>query len=193
MVLPERGNWLAGVSLLLSGVGLVAVVMLVGQQQNIFSRAWSGITANTANLRLQLRLAPETSPLPTAARSKDLYDKLTQAYPTVEKAVIDLPALGIQGEAYLHHDSLIDKTFVFSRIENLPLVEGRIVGLWLTDGQVYSPVGISEFVEEGGQTVAYSVFVKEGDLKSEFKEWVFSYDMPTQATAPAASFLKLRF
>jgi hypothetical protein len=193
MMLPERRSWLAGVSLLLSGVGLVAVVMLAGQRQNIFSRAWRGVTANIETLRLQLGLAPAASPLPTTAKSKDLYEKLTSAYPAAEKAVIDLPALGISGQAFMDYNRAIGQTSVWSRLENLPRPAGKFVRLWLKAGDNYTPAGIAEWVKEGETEVAYSVFVRPGNLAAEYQDLVVSYDSAIDSLTPEAPVVTLKF
>lgn len=194
MVLPRSKRVLAGMSLLLSMVGLVAVVMASRSPQNIFSKAWSGVTANVELLQSRLGLTPSpVASLPTQAKSKDVYDRLVKAYPRAEIQDVDLPAIDIRGRAYLHYAPLIDKTYVFSRIENLPLLEGKFVRLWLTDNQSYLPVGISEFVQENNRAVAYSVFVKPGDVRANYKELVLSYESSTQTAVPTTGFLNLKF
>jgi len=193
MMLPERRKFWAGVSLLLSTLGLVAVVMLAGQPQNIFSKAWSGVITNIANLRLQLGLAPEVSPLPGAAKSKDLYEKLTATYPTAEKAAIDLPALQISGQALMEYNRAIKQTLVWSRIANLPRPAGKFVRLWLKNGEAYTPAGIAEWVREGEVEVVYSVFVRQGNLEAEYQDLVVSYDSVMDALSPEAPVVTLKF
>lgn len=193
MALPQSKRVLAGMSLLLSTVGLVAVVVASRSPQNIFSRAWSGVVTNIETLRLQLGLAPEASPLPTTARSKDLYEQLTQAYPTAEQVAIDLPALKISGQALMEYNRAIGQTMVWSRIANLPRPAGKFVRLWLKNDQAYTPVGISEFVAEGETAVAYSVFVREGNLEAEYQDLVVSYDSSIDSLTPAAPVMTLKF
>ncbi len=185
--------WKVGLVVVLV-VGLATGVFLVQRQQNIIGRAWSGVTANIELLqsRLDLKSSPIAS-LPTQAKSKDLYERLVKTYPQAEVQDIDFPAVEIRGKAYLYYDPLIAKTYVFTRIENLPLLEGKIVRLWLTDNLNYLPVGISEFVQENGRAVAYSVFVKPGDLRTSYKELVLSWEASLQATTPTARFLNLKF
>ncbi len=180
------------VTLVLVG-GLVTGFHLVQQEQNIFGKAWSGVTANAELLqsRLGLKASPIAS-LPTQAKSKDLYSRLIDTYPTAEVQDIDFPAVEIRGKAYLYYDPLIEKTYVFSRIDNLPWLEGKIVRLWLTDNLNYLPVGIGEFVQEDGKAVTYSVFVKPGDLRTNYKELVLSWESSLQATTPTARFLNLK-
>lgn len=184
--------------LLLAFFSLVMIVLVTVVQKGTVgdfrSRAWSGITANVQLLQGRLGLIPSpVTLLPKEAKSQALFRKLTKTYPKAELQVIDLPALSIQGQAFLHYDPLIDRTFVFTRIENLPKLEKRIVRLWLTDSSAYVPVGISEFVREENRAVAYSVFVKDGNIKSQFTQLEFSYDLSVRETAPTASFLNLRF
>lgn len=191
-------QYLAAVAML---VGLGALVLATTNVVSVRtalvdlrSRAWSGVTANVELLQSRFGLVPSPiASLPTEAKSQALFQKLKKTYPRAELQTIDLPALSIQGEAYLHYDGLIDRTYVFTRIENLPKLEARIVRLWLTDGQTYVPVGISEFVREEHRGVAYSVFVKEGNIKSQFTQLVFSSDPSVRESAPTAAFLNLRF
>lgn len=193
MALPHGKRIWAGMSLLLSTVGLVAVVVVARQPQNIFSRAWSGISTNIETLRLQLGLAPEASPLPTSSKSKDLYQKLLAAYPSAEQTVIDLPALQISGQVMMEYNRAIGQTMVWSRIANLPRPAGKFVRLWLKNDQGYMPVGISEFVAEGDASAAYSVFVREGNLEAEYQDLVLSYDSDINAVSPEAPVVTLKF
>ncbi len=184
--------------LLLAFFSLVMIVLVTVVQKGTVgdfrSRAWSGITANVQLLQGRLGLTPSpVTVLPKEAKSQALFRKLTKTYPKAELQTIDFPALSIKGQAFLHYDPLIDRTYVFTRIENLPKLEKRIVRLWLTDGQEYVPVGISEFVREESRSVAYSVFVKDGNTKSQFTQLEFSYDTSLRETAPIATFLNLRF
>lgn len=174
--------------------GLTVGVLLAQQKQNIFGKAWSGVTANIELLQNRLGLKPSPiASLPTQAKSKDLNERLVKAYPKAEVQDINFPAIEIRGKAYLYYDPLIEKTYVFTRVENLPLLEGKIVRLWLTDNQNYLPVGIGEFVQENRKAVTYSVFVKPGDLRTNYKELVLSYESSTQTTLPTAAFLNLKF
>lgn len=193
MALPHGKRIWAGMSLLLSTLGLAAVVMASRSPQNIFSRAWSGITTNIETLRLQLGLAPEASPLPTSAKSKDLYAKLTAAYPTAETAAIDLPALKVSGQAMMEYNRAIGQTMVWSRLDNLPRPAGKFVRLWLRNEQGYTPAGISEFVAEGETAAAYSVFVREGNLEAEYQDLILSYDSDINAVSPEAPVVTLKF
>lgn len=193
MILPQRKRFLAGVSLLLSTVGLVVVLGVIGSPQSWLGRAWSGVTVNVELLQSRLLRRSAVENLPKEAESQEMFIRLVEVYLQAETQNIDLAALGIKGKALMQYDPLIDKTLVWSRIENLPMVEGKIVRLWLTDGQIYLPVGVSEFVEENGLGVAYSVFVSDGNLKTQFSELVFSYDSSMTITSPAAAFLNLRF
>ena len=136
---------------------------------------------------------PEASPLPEAAKSKDLYEKLTATYPMAEKAVIDLPALAISGQALMKYNRAIGQTLVWSRMENLPRPEGKFVRLWLKAGDNYTPAGIAEWVKEGETAVAYSVFVRQGNLEAEYQDLVVSYDSVMDALSPEAPVVTLKF
>lgn len=184
--------------LLLAFFSLVMIVLVTVVQKGTVgdfrSRAWSGITTNVQLLQGRLGLTPSpVTVLPKEAKSQALFRKLIETYPNAELQTIDLPGLSIKGQAFLQFDPLIDRTFVFTRIQNLPKLEKRIVRLWLTDGQEFVSVGISEFVQEENRGVAYSVFVKDGDLRVTFKELIFSYETSLQSSSPAARFMSLKF
>lgn len=102
--------WKVGLLVVLI-TGLTVGVLLIQQKQNIFGRAWSGVTANVE--LLQSRLGLKSSPiviLPTQAKSKDLYNRLIKTYPKAEVQDINFPAVEIRGKAYLYYDPLIEKT-----------------------------------------------------------------------------------
>jgi len=172
--------------------GLSVAIILAQNRQTIFGRAWSGFTAN-------LGLLPSSPPptgepsFPATAASQTLYHKLVRSYPAAEVQPIDLPSSGITGQAYLHYDPLINKTYVFSRLTGLPAPAGNILQLWLVNDLQSLPVGITEFVTENDLPVAYSVFVRPTNLKTSFQKLLFSYDLSPKTPLPQAPFLTLNF
>ncbi len=185
------------VSILLLVVGLVVGLTLVNQKQDIFSKAWSGITTNLENLKKQLSLTPQ--PLisefqadPKALETKKLFHNLLALYnDTSEIQNIDIPEFNIKGVAFLKYDEKLQKTFVFSRIENLPY--SRLIRLWVSkDLGNYRAVGLVDFVSEQDKLVGYSVFVDDRDLRL-YKELLFSYDPSLSVSYPTAVALTLKF
>lgn len=182
--------------LLLSTVGLVVVVIVAQSRQNIFSKAWSGLKLNIENLTglSQLEQAPPLTPQPESPdSSRNVYYKLAGFYEEAEKQVISNTELGLEGNAFFHYSPTIQKTFVFSQISGLPQPKAKIAKLWLLfkDNSV-EPVGTVEFFPDTGGTTGYSVFVKDGDLRSNAKKLVFSYDS-SESTFPEAPVIELDF
>lgn len=187
-------------SLLVVFLLIVSFVLIITVVQNpktigdLRSRAWSGVTINKEILESRLGLrASLVELLPQQAKSQDLFWKLAKTYSLAETAQIQLPGLNIRGQARFHYDPVLDKSFLFSRIENVPPLEGRVMRTWLFSGADYLPVGIGEFVREGELVVAYSVFVTQGDVRSRFGQLVFSFEQQTQTSSPSAQFLQLTF
>ena len=76
--------------------------------------------------------------------------------------------------AFLKYDEKLKKTFVFTRIENLPY--SKLIRLWLNkELGSYRAVGLVDFVSEQDKLVGYSVFVDDEDLRT-YKDLLFSYD-----------------
>lgn len=182
------------VSSLLLVVGLVVGVVLVNQKQNIFTKAWSGITTNIDVLQ-KLLLGPQTAvtSLPMEIPSKKLFYDLLSTYPDSEIATISAQSLGVSGQAYLKYVPEVNKTFVFSKIEGLPAPKTKVLRLWISPDNInYKPVGTPEFVNENQKNVGYSVFVEDGDLHLQ-KNLVFSYDTNTKVTTPELIVFDLKF
>lgn len=195
MALPHGKRIWAGMSLLLSTLGLVVVVVVAQSPQNIFSRAWSGFQADLANLGLVKPTQPNPlQGLPDDNSAKTLFTRLHFFYWDAEAQNIDIPQFNIRGVAFVKYDPAVDSTFIFSRLENMPPPEGKALRLWLAKNvSTYTRAGIAQFVSENGQPVAYSVFSGQGDLRS-YQELLFSYDPPDpEITRPQLVVLSLRF
>lgn len=195
MALPHGKRIWAGVSLLLSTAGLAAVVIASRSPQNIFSKAWSGVETNLANLGLVKPTQPNPLlGLPEDNSAKTLFTRLHVLYWDAEAQNIDIPQFNVKGVAFVKYDPAVNSTFIFSRLENMPLPEGKALRLWLAQNvSTYTRAGIAQFVSENGQPVAYSVFSGQGDLRS-YQELLFSYDPPDPDIArPQLVVLSLRF
>lgn len=189
--------------LLLAGIAL-SLVLLVGRMgdaslADLRSRAWSGVTANIERLGA-LRRASREDINPVHDRSKEdvnsqrkLFHSLTRTYPTAQVQNIDDPAAGIAGVAFLAFDEQLGKTFVFARIENLPLPTDTFIRFWLVRNVAeYQKAGIAEVYREAGVPVTYVAFVRDGDLGS-FEKLLVSYDTDIAAAAPQLPVLSLAF
>ena len=185
------------ISYLLLVIGLVVGLVLVNQKQNIFTKAWTGFTANLENIARQLTLNPTTTEFKieeSAEATKKLFHILLAQYSgKAEIQNIDLPKFGISGVAMLKYDETINKTFVYSRIENLPRPSEGIVRLWVVKNiNTYTPVGIVDFVRENNNPVGYSVFVQPGDLRVN-DELLVSYDPSVTSPTPQGVAISLKF
>lgn len=151
-------------------LGVTVSVVSRGGLGDLRSRAWSGVFVNIEKYRRLLQgkgaLPPETRTEDTTS-SRALFHALTKTYFDAEVQNIDDPVSGVKGVALLKYDAPLDQTVVFSRIERLPLLAGVVVQLWLSkDIGVYQKAGIAEFFTENGTPVAYSVFTRQGDLRT---------------------------
>lgn len=198
-------KWGKGAKAMLAG-SILAVVLLVGgifaatkltkKPTNPPSKAWTGATSNPEAVKEISDSQPAVPNLPsqTESASSKAYRMLVLTYPFAEVQNINIPSLNITGNAFLFYDASTNKTYVFARLENLPVLPSRIVRLWLSNiGKDYIPVGVGEFTKEKEKPVLYSVFVKTGNLKKTYKELVISYDISVQANAPLTPFLNLKF
>lgn len=178
-------------------VGLVVGLTLVNQKQDIFTKAWTGFTTNLENLKKQLSLTPqpvatEFQTDPNAYQTKKLFHNLLALYnDSSEIQNIDVPEFNLKGVAFLKYDEKLKKTFVFTRIENLPYA--KLIRLWLNkELGSYRAVGLVDFVSEQDKLVGYSVFVDDEDLR-KYKELLFSYDETLTVSFPTAVALTLKF
>ncbi len=172
-------------ALVLAVGGLVTVNILVKQPQDLQQKAFTGASVNTAKILAKVKDAPaNTDKLLDLTNQKEittLYEKLTNTYAgkgDTEQQDINEPSARVKGIAYLKYDPIAVGTFVWLRIENLPVPNKKIVHVWVTkDGTTYVNVGTVAFVKEDGVIVAYSTFIHKDDLRT-YKNLVFSYDTP---------------
>ncbi len=186
--------------LLLFGVVLflVGVVGITSNRKTIFdvgSRAWTGLGINLENFRDQFNRAPTRKAGSNEGflETKKLFDSLSKTYFDAEVQNINIPEFGVRGAAFLKYDVDLDKTFIFTSVENFPIPQNQVIRLWLTrDGQVFLPVGILDYSFGEKGLIGYSVFVRPGDIRN-YKELVFSYDPVEKINKPARVVLSVLF
>ena len=162
------------------------------------SRAWTGFSANLAGLTKQASQSGQNASnfsysMESYQKTKKLFDDLSHTYYNAEVQNITIPQFNIIGAAFLKYDETLDKTFIFTSIENFPVPNNQIIRLWITrDGQVYLPVGVMDFMVSNNRFYGYSVFVRPGDIRN-YKELVFSYDPVVKINKPSRVVLSVQF
>mgnify|MGYP001579460004 CR=1 FL=1 len=195
-------KWGKGTKVMLAG-GILALVLLVGgifaatkltkKPTNPPTKAWTGVTTNSEAIP-----APEPTknnlPAQTESASSKMFKNLVLAFPTAEKQDIKLTSLNISGEAFLHYDKFVDKTYVFTRLENLIVPPDQVVRFWLSNAnKEYVSVGVGELINENEKSVLHSVFAKDGNLEKTYKDLIVSYESSLQADIPTRPFINLKF
>lgn len=188
--------------LLLAFFSLVMIVLVTVVQKGTVgdfrSRAWSGITYNAQQLQLLTGLKkkepnPFTYEKDHPGSTKTLFHKLTRTYFDAEVQNINLPSLNISGVAFLKYDTDLKKSFVYTRIENLPLPVNQVVRLWMkSKTNEYTKVGIASYYLEFDRNVAYSVYVTDGDIRTN-DSLLVSFDSYDAIVEPQAVVLQLKF
>lgn len=169
-----------------------------GNLGDIRSRAWSGVTVQLTELGLLREkskgdINPAEDLTEDAARERTLFHNLTRTYPNAEVQNIVDSAASVRGVAFLAYDDALGKTFVYARLENMPVVTGTFVRLWLVKNVTeYQKAGIAAFYKEAGLVVLYSAFVRDGDLRS-FEKLLVSYDTVLTSDHPETVVLSLLF
>ncbi|MEK7163637.1 MAG: hypothetical protein AAB768_00665 [Patescibacteria group bacterium] len=195
-------KWGKGTKAMLAG-SILALVLLVGgifaatkltkKPTNPPSKAWTGVTTNPEALPVP-EPAKDNLPTQMESASSRMFGDLVLAFPAAEKQDINIISSKISGKAYLHYDKFVDKTYVFTRLENLSIPSGQVVRFWLSNiEKQYVSVGVGEFINENGKSVLHSVFVKDGNLKDTYKELTASYELSLQVDNPSTPFISLKF
>lgn len=174
-------------ALVLAVGGLVTVNILVKQPQDLQQKAFTGASVNAQKILAKVKDAPANpDKLLDLTNQKDIttvYKQLTDKYAgkgDTEQQDINEPSTRVKGVAYLKYEPVAVGTFVWLRIENLPLPNKKLVHVWVSqDGATYVNVGTAAFVKENGSIVAYNTFIYRDDLRT-YKNLVFSYDTPQQ-------------
>ena len=171
-------------ALVLAVGGLVTVNILVKQPQDLQQKAFTGASVNAEKILAKVKDAPANPENFDLTNQKDIttvYKQLTDEYAgkgDTEQQDINEPSARVKGMAYLKYDPVAVGTFVWLRIENLPLPNKKIVHVWVSqDGATYVNVGTVAFEKENGVIVAYNTFIYREDLRT-YKNLVFSYDIP---------------
>jgi len=191
----RRSNLIKILPVILLGLGLLAGLVLVRYNADIRNLAFSGYQLYTSNLTgLKVDPNPSSAAVPESDISaRKLFNSLSRTYFDAEVQNISEPNFGITGVAFLQYDQEINKTFVFSRIVGLPLIEGRLEQMWLVNQNLdYIPAGLGESYPEGDKFVTYNVFVHDGDIRA-YKKIVYSFDSSLEAVAPQTPVLSIDF
>ena len=176
---------IGAVALVLAVGGLITVNTLVKQPQDLQQKAFTGASVNAEKILAKVKDAPgnpdKLLDLTNQKEITSLYQRLTDKYAgkgdTEQQDILEASAR-VKGTAYLKYDPIAVGTFVWLRIENLPLPNKKIVHVWVTkDGATYVNVGTAAFVKENGVIVAYNTFIHRDDLRT-YNNLVFSYDTP---------------
>ena len=191
---------LSAVLVILAVTGLVVANILVQQQQLIAPKAFSGANVNTQRILEKVKEAPSNMDVvldkTNEAQVKKVFKQLTEKYVgqgDTETQQIDEVSVRVKGAAYLKYEPIIQRTFVWARVENLPAPNNKVVHLWITkDGTRYSNAGTVVFVQENSELIAYSVFTHPDDLRG-YKQVVWSYDLSTEKTQPGDIVLTVNF
>lgn len=179
--------------------GLVVGSILV-QKQIIDPKAFTGANVNAQRVLEKIKEAPSDVTVvldkTNEAKVKNVFDQLSNKYigqGDTETQQIDEASVRVKGTAYLKYEPIIQRTFVWARVENLPAPNNKVVHLWITkDGTGYSNVGTVVFVQENSILFAYSVFTHPDDLRG-YKQVVWSYDSPANKTQPEDIVLTVDF
>lgn len=193
------------IGLLVVLVGMAVLLILIRRNQDIRNKAFTGysLTTDAGNSSrtdvLQfaspgdLDVRPE---LENTSSSLGLYYTLSHLYQNdhPEMQRVTEPTLHITGKVFMQFDVLIDKTVVFMRLENLPLVGKRFIHVWKStkDGK-YISLGIGEVSFEDGIPVTYAVYSGAGDLHINAQDLILSYDSTVKRNEPETIILKVHF
>lgn len=196
----NRHSLLSLILLAVFAIVLASTVFLLdrGGLGDIRSRAWSGASVQlTALGLLRQKSQGDINPIDNAKEEENsqrrLFHSLTRTYPDAEVQNIQDLSAGVRGVAFLKYDADLKKTFVYSRIENMPGTVNNFIRLWLVkDINQYQKAGIAEETRENGIQVIYSVFVRDGDLRDNDRLTI-SYDTVKDSAEPELPVIQLKF
>lgn len=194
----NRHSLLSLLLLAVFAIVLAGTVFLLdrGGLGDIRSRAWSGASVQlTALGLLRQKSQGDINPIDNAKEEENsqrrLFHSLTRTYPNAEVQNIDEPSAGVKGVAFLKYDAQLGKTFVYSRLANMPVPQTGFVQLWISKNvNEYQKAGIAQWHNEAGIAVLYSVFVRDGDLRG-WETLLVSYDTDTKGARPELVVLSL--
>ncbi len=175
-------------SFLLSG--MVAGLVLIKEQQDRRGKAFTGYIVTgggkTSDVTDVLRYArqgdiPQRGDLVSEESVRGIFYQLAKQFGSIwhlEYQKVADPTLLLQGKVFLFYDEALNKTYIFSRIENMPAVVGKVNRLWLQSSfeDRSFPLSVSQTIAEDNISVTYTVFVGDGDLRQEGRSIAYSYD-----------------
>lgn len=194
-------------SILASGV--VAGLVLVKQEQDKRGKAFTGYTVTgggkTSDVADILTYAkpgdiPQRDDLGSEDSVRGVFYQLAKQFGAIshlEYQKVADPTLLLQGKVFLFYDETFNRTYIFSRIENMPAVAGKVNRLWLQSSfeDRSFPLSVSQTVAEDSIPVTYTVFVGDGDLRQEGRSITYSYDTASTAnpSRPESIILSVKF
>lgn len=173
-------------------IGAVAAMLALQTNLDLRQWAWGGVKVNEGALAgQQMNLSSAASLAGQNQEAAKLFVSLTETYYDADAVNIDIPAFQIKGVVFKKYDADLDQTFVFGRLENLPLIQA-IPRMWLSSGDVYVPAGIGQLTLENDVPVGYFLTVLEGESIA-YETLHFSYDKAVNQKTPSATFLSVDF
>lgn len=174
-------------------LGLVAAVMSVQTNLDLRQFAWGGVLSNLGQLTGQRAVDLRTLTRVENSVLKPSFDELTQTYWQADVVNFSFPEFEVSGVAFQHYDAELDKTFIFARIENIPVIPELVPKMWLErrSGE-FLDAGVGEIVDEDGRAVAYYAVSLEGNT-DDYRTLHFSYDPEIKGLGPASTFISIAF
>lgn len=173
-------------AVLILSLGLGVGVYLVKQEQDKRSKAFTGYSTPKIDVADTLKFArpgdvPLRDDLISDQDARGLFYTFAKQFSQIshlEYQKVSDPRLFFRGKVFLFYDEALDKTYIFSRIENLPFYEGKFMRLWLESDieQRTIPLSIGKTSLEDDVPVTYHAFMEDGDLRREGKGLMYSYD-----------------
>lgn len=173
-------------------LGLVAAVMSAQTNFDLRNFAWGGVISNLGILpqrSVDLRSLGKVED----SLLKQSFDDLSQTYWQADVVNFSFEEFQVSGVAFKHYDSELDKSFIFARIENIPIIPELIPKVWLErqTGE-FIDAGVGEIVAENDSAVAYYAVSLEGSM-DEYKILHFSYDSSLKGLGPESTFISVAF
>jgi hypothetical protein len=192
-----RKKWKVVMEMGLITVGIFVSVVVVLNYRDIRDKAFSGFDVNRDALsKKSSEYQSGGSKVATVSdgTQKKLFGMLTETYLKPDVQDIDVPDLKISGVVMLAYDEKINKSFVYSRLNNFFVPAGQILRMWIIgkDNKIL-PGSVSEFTLESGELVAYNVFAAEGDLRKEYQFVVYSFDNSLESSKPDLTVITVLF
>src|SRR5690606_13742846 len=128
-----RIYFLGFIFFVLAVLGLGVALFLLQNNQDLRGSAWGGILWRPGLFTESSEHQQPTPPDVSNSKTAVLFHQLTKTYWDAEVANVDLPAYDLRGVVFESYDSELDKSFVFSRIENFPFDASRPLRIWLED------------------------------------------------------------